>query len=196
MLRPFLLVRRQLVLNGGWASITRMDLPSLVFLAVFPILMIATGLHDLTTMRIPNWISLVLLATFFPAAWLVGLSPMEIAIHAGVGFVALLAGMILFALRWIGGGDAKALAAACLWLGLAGVTPLLLWTAIAGGGFCLLLLLARQYYPMVFPVAPRIGWIARLLEPKGDIPYGVAIAVGALISFPEGDMVVRHLTAL
>lgn len=172
-----------------------MDLLSLLCLAVFPILMIATGLHDLTTMRIPNWISLVLLATFFPAVLLVGLSPVEVAIHVGVGFAALIVGMIMFALRWIGGGDAKALAAACLWMGLTGLAPLLLWTAIVGGGFCLLLLLVRQYYPMVAPAAFRIGWLARLMEPKGDIPYGVAIAIGALIAFPEGDLVVRFLTA-
>ena len=37
-------------------------------LGVLPILMIVAGLHDLTTMRIPNWISLALIVAFFPAA--------------------------------------------------------------------------------------------------------------------------------
>ena len=170
-----------------------MDLLSLPFLAVFPILMVATGLHDLATMRIPNWISLALLAAFFPAALLVGLTLPEIAVHLGVGFAALILGMGLFALNWIGGGDAKALAAACLWLGFGDLGPLLLWIALAGGGFCLLLILARQYYPLLSPLLPRLPWVARLLEPKGDIPYGVAIAIGALLTFPEGDMVVRAL---
>ena len=132
---------------------------------------------------------------FFPAAFAVGLPLSQLAVHVGVGIAALLVGAGMFALRWIGGGDAKALAAACLWMGLTGLAPLLLWTAIVGGGFCLLLLLVRQYYPMVAPAAFRIGWLARLMEPKGDIPYGVAIAIGALIAFPEGDLVIRFLTA-
>lgn len=170
-----------------------MDLLNLLILAVFPILMVVVGLHDLTTMRIPNWISLALLAVFFPAALLAGLSPTEIALHLAVGFGALIVGMIMFALRWIGGGDAKALAAACLWLGYAGLPPLLLWTALAGGGFALLLIVARDYYPMLSPAAPRPAWVARLMEPKGDIPYGVAIAIGALLAFPEADLATRFL---
>jgi prepilin peptidase CpaA len=28
------------------------------------------------------------------------------------------------------------------------------------------------------------AWVGRLLEPKGDVPYGVAIAFGALAAFP------------
>lgn len=172
-----------------------MDLLSLAFLAVFPILMVVTGLYDLTTMRIPNWISLALLAAFFPAALLAGLNPVEIAVHLGVGVAALVVGMGLFALNWIGGGDAKALAAACLWLGFGDLAPLLLGIAVAGGGFCLLLLIARQSYPLLSPAPPRVTWVARLLEPQGDIPYGVAIAIGALLAFPEADLMSRFLTA-
>jgi prepilin peptidase CpaA len=144
-------------------------------------------------MRIPNWISLILLAAFFPAALLVGLPPMEIAVHLGVGLAALVVGMAMFALNWIGGGDAKALAIACLWLGLGSVAPFILWTGVVGGLFCLLLLAARQYYPMVETFTPASGWVARLLEPRGDIPYGVAIAIGALIAFPESALLLKAL---
>jgi prepilin peptidase CpaA len=38
------------------------------------------------------------------------------------------------------------------------------------------------------------GWVARLLEPKGHIPYGVAIAIGALLAFPEADLMSGFLT--
>jgi len=92
---------------------------------------------------------------------------------------ALIVGMIMFALRWIGGGDAKDLAAACLWMGLTGLAPLLLWTAIVGGGFCLLLLLVRQYYPMVAPAAFRTGWLARQLG-AGLASMVIVAAVGGL----------------
>ena len=155
-------------------------------LGVLPVLMIVAGLYDLTTMKIPNWISLALLAAFFPVAWLVGLSGAEMLIHVGVGVAALLVGMALFALNWVGGGDAKLLAAACLWMGAAGSLPFVLCSALAGGAFCLVLITARKLAPS-YPGGP--AWAARLLDPKGDVPYGVALAGGALLAFPTSPLV-------
>ena len=171
-----------------------MDAAIFIALALMPALAIIGGLHDLLTMKIPNWISLTLILLFFPVAFLAGLSPANVAIHVGVGAAALFAGMGMFALRWIGGGDAKLMAATCLWLGLSGSGMFLLWTGVAGGAFCLLLIMARQYLQMVTPYAP--GWASRLLEPKGDIPYGVAIAIGALMAFPGADLMQRFALGL
>ena len=154
-------------------------------LGVLPVLMIVAGLHDLTTMKIPNWISLALLAGFFPAALLVGLSGGEIAIHVGIGVAALLIGMALFALNWIGGGDAKLLAAGCLWMGLTATLMFILYSAVIGGLFCLALISARKIAPS-YPGLP--AWATRLLEPNGDVPYGVALAGGALLVFPGSSL--------
>src|SRR5690606_34886722 len=120
-----------------------MDTLTLVLLSVLPALVIAAAISDLTTMTIPNWISAILVVAFFPAAFLVGLSPMVLLVHAGVALAALIAGAGMFAARWIGGGDAKLLAAASLWLGLQGAGLFLMWTGLVGGAFCLLLLAAR-----------------------------------------------------
>ncbi|PZU72690.1 prepilin peptidase [Brevundimonas sp.] len=169
-----------------------MDSLILILLGAFPALVIVGGLHDLTTMKIPNWISLTLVAVFFPAALAAGVAPMDIAAHVGVGVAALLAGMAMFALNWIGGGDAKLLAAGCLWMGVSGALPFLLWTGVAGGGLCLILMSARSYYPMVAPSMPQ-AWVVRLMQPKGDIPYGVAIAVGALLALPESGVVAAYI---
>ena len=163
-----------------------MDILILTALSVLPVLMIIAGLHDLTTMRIPNWISLALLAAFVPAALLMGLEPVDIALHYGVGLAALVVGMGLFALNWVGGGDAKLLAAGCLWMGLGGSLAFLLYSAIAGGVFCIVVLTARRAVP-AHPGLPV--WTARLLDPKGDIPYGVALAAGALWAFPASQLV-------
>lgn len=160
-------------------------------LAVMPALVIVGGLHDLITMKIPNWVSLALLALFVPVALLAGLSPVGFAVHFGVGVLALVVGMGMFALNWIGGGDAKLIAVSCLWLGWTGSGLFLLWTAIAGGVFCLILILARQNLQILVPRAP--GWVAQLLEPKGHIPYGVAIAIGALMAFPGADLIASRL---
>ena len=163
-----------------------MDTVTLLILSILPALAIAAGLRDLTTMTIPNWISAILIVAFFPAAFMVGLTPLTVASHVGVAVLALLCGAGMFALRWIGGGDAKLMAAACLWLGVTGSGMFLLWTGVAGGLFCLVLIFARFYFR---PYAmSQGGWIGRLLEPRGDIPYGVAIAAGALMAFPSSAL--------
>jgi Flp pilus assembly protein, protease CpaA len=163
-----------------------MDILTLLVLGLMPTLMIVAGLHDLVTMKIPNWISLALVAAFPVAALLAGLTPADIGLHFAVGVAALLLGMAMFALNWVGGGDAKVLAAGCLWMGLSGSLMFLLYSALAGGVFSLALLTARKIAPS-YPGVP--GWATRLLEPKGDIPYGVALAAGALLAFPASDLV-------
>ena len=165
-----------------------MDILLLIVLGFFPALVIVGGLHDLLTMKIPNWVSLALVGTFFPVALLNGAAPVDIAIHVGIGFAALIVGMGIFAAGWFGGGDAKLLAASCLWMGVSGLAPFLIWTGLAGGAFCLLLMTARQYFPMVAPSVSQ-GWVVNLMQPKGDIPYGVAIAIGALLALPESSLV-------
>jgi prepilin peptidase CpaA len=60
-------------------------------------------------------------------------------------------------------------------------------TAMAGGVLTFALLGLRS--PMIRPyVLSGPGWIHRLAEPKGDLPYGVAIAVGALVAFPGSPL--------
>lgn len=171
-----------------------MDTVTLLLLSLLPGLVIVAGLRDLTTMTIPNWISVALILGFFPAAFAVGLSPMTVLLHVGVAMLALFAGMGLFALRMVGGGDAKLMAAACLWLGLSGSGQFLVWTGLAGGLFCLMLIIARtQVRPFV---SGGPNWVVQLLEPKGDIPYGVAIALGALMAFPASPLLVRFASGL
>lgn len=163
----------------------------LPLLGLFAILMIVAGLHDLTTMRIPNWISILLVVAFFPAALATGLPLGGLGLHVGIGVVALMVGAGMFAMNWIGGGDAKLMAAACLWLGLTGSAMFLLWMALAGGALTLGLVFARKSIPVLAVRGP--GWVGRLMQPEGDIPYGVAIAIGALIAFPSSEIMSRYI---
>jgi prepilin peptidase CpaA len=171
-----------------------MDTVTLLLLSLLPCLVIAAGLRDLTTMTIPNWISGVLVVGFFPAALAVGLPLTTVLVHVGVAFAALLIGMGLFATRVIGGGDAKLMAAACLWLGVSGSGFFVLWTGLAGGLFCLLLVFARTQVRPYVAGGPQ--WVHHLLEPKGDIPYGVAIAAGALMAFPASGLLATFASGL
>lgn len=160
-----------------------------LLLIVFPALAIVAALSDATTMTIPNWISAALVLAFFPTALAVGLPPATVGLSIALALGALVAGVAMFALRWIGGGDAKLFAASALWLGLAGAAPFLLWTAIAGGALALALLGARRMAADVGVPFRQPGWMERLLAPEGDIPYGIAIAVGALAAFPQSGLV-------
>jgi prepilin peptidase CpaA len=161
-----------------------------LLLLSFPVLVIVAALRDATTYTIPNWISLALAGTFPVAALALGVPLSTIGLSLLVGAVALAAGMAMFALRWIGGGDAKLFAAAALWLGLAGSTTYLAVIGIAGGGLAMGLLGLRSAWVRPYlPTGP--AWFARLAQPGENVPYGVAIAVGALAAFP-GSAVVGH----
>lgn len=159
----------------------------LVLISVFPLLVIIAALQDLTTFTIPNWISVTLALAFYPVALAMGAPLGVIGMCTLVGVAGLLIGMVMFALNWIGGGDAKLLAAASLWIGWPAVLPFVLATAVAGGALALALLqmrsgLLRRY----FTGGP--GWLERLATEGGDAPYGVAICAGALFILPQSAL--------
>lgn len=161
-----------------------------IALALFPTLVITAALKDLTSYTIPNWISAALVVSFPLAVVAYGATPMEIGASALVGVAALFAGAAMFALGWIGGGDAKMFAACGLWLGWPAVLPFLMGTALAGGGLAVALLWSRKLSFGYVQWAP--AWFGRLMTPGADVPYGLAICLGALIAFPQGPL---HLGA-
>jgi prepilin peptidase CpaA len=154
-------------------------------LFAFPALMIAAALFDVATMTIPNRISIILVPAFFLAALLSRMPLPEIGLHLGVGVAALVLMIGFFAMGWLGGGDAKLLAAASLWVGPAAAAPFVVFTVLAGGGLALALLMARA---VARPWEQAPEWVRRLLTPKGAIPYGVAIAAGAIAAFPGAGL--------
>ncbi|RYG31022.1 MAG: hypothetical protein EON93_13720, partial [Burkholderiales bacterium] len=111
----------------GWKMIT-----SLLCL-VFPLLLIYAAWHDVSTMTIPNWVSIILGIAFIPAAFAAGLSLEQIGMHLVFGAGVLILCAALFYLNVFGGGDAKVIAAASLWTGLAATAPFVMGMAIAGG---------------------------------------------------------------
>jgi prepilin peptidase CpaA len=160
-----------------------MSLTMLTALVIFPASMAYAAASDLVTMTISNRLCLVLVATFVLCAALLGLSWNQIALHLAAGALVLVACFGMFAAGWIGGGDAKLFAAAALWLGWSALLPFLAVTAIAGGALAFSLLVVRSGW--FRPLTVRLGgWVGRLATPGENVPYGVAIAVGALVAFP------------
>jgi prepilin peptidase CpaA len=162
------------------------SLVPLCALAVFPALVVVAALRDATSYTIPNWISIAAAALFAPAALLAGVPLPVVGLGLLVGAGALVLGMAMFALGWVGGGDAKLMAACGVWLGLASFLPFLTVTAVAGGALALGLLYLRKLRDWTPAGAP--AWLRRLLTPGESVPYGVAIAAGALLTFPSSPV--------
>ena len=162
----------------------------LVLLFAFPALALVAVVKDAASYTIPNWISLALVAAFVPAAvaaWQADVPLAVLGACVGIGALALVAGMAMFAFGWIGGGDAKLLAACALWLGWQGMAPFLFWTTIAGGVMAAMLLVARRHGAQ-FVGSNAPVWLGRLFSRTADVPYGVAIAFGALLAFRYGAL--------
>jgi prepilin peptidase CpaA len=136
---------------------------------------------DLLTMTIPNRLSIGLCAAFFVLAPVAGLGWHDILTHVAAGSAALLAGILFFSLGWLGGGDAKLLAAASLWFGLDQLVMFLAYVAAFGGVLATLVLAYRSTPATAWPLP---GWAARLHTKGEGMPYGVAIAAGALVVYP------------
>jgi len=67
-------------------------------------------------------------------------------------------------------------------VGLRGLAPFAVYTALAGGALAALLVALRSAWVRPF-VEAGPAWAKRLATPGEAAPYGVAIAIGALAAF-------------
>jgi prepilin peptidase CpaA len=154
---------------------------------VFPALIAFAASSDIFSMRISNRVSLMLAAGFLVLAVASGMAPTDILMHLAAGAVVLVVAFGWFAMGWIGGADAKIAAAAGLWFGFGLLMPYLLYASIFGGVLTILLIQFRQWpLPYVFV---RQSWLLRLHAGESGVPYGIALAVGALAIYPETNWV-------
>ncbi|HEX3754609.1 MAG TPA: prepilin peptidase [Rhizomicrobium sp.] len=158
---------------------------SLVLFAL-PALLFAAASWDLASFTIPNLLPAALLILFAAFALAAGLGLPAIGFHLLAGLAGLLVGFVLFALGYIGGGDAKLFAATLLWLGFRDLAPYALVASLFGGALTLGILFVRQL-PLPALLA-RQGWIMRLHDEKAGIPYGVALALGAFWILPQSEI--------
>jgi prepilin peptidase CpaA len=149
----------------------------------FPAALAFAGAMDFFTMTIPNRITVAIIVAFVAAAVLSPLGWSALASHVGAGLLMLGIGIGMFAMGWVGGGDAKLLAGAALWFGFEGLLQYLLMVSIAGGVLVLAILFYRS---MTLPVwMYGQAWAMRLHAKAGGVPYGVALAAGGLWLYPS-----------
>lgn len=161
-------------------------------LLIFPIAMIYAAAMDFFTMTIPNRISLALIVGFIAVALIGGLGAAEIMRHLAAGFVVLAVSIFMFSRGWLGGGDAKLLAAASLWFGFGQLLDYIVMAALFGGVLAIVMIGYRHAIPPIV-IAGR-DWAERLHDKKSGIPYGVALGAAGLWVFPSSD-VFRALAA-
>jgi prepilin peptidase CpaA len=152
-------------------------------LLLFPAMMAFAASSDLLTMTIPNRVSLIMLGGFVVLAAATGMSLEQLAHHVGAGLLVLAIAFGFFARGWIGGGDAKLGAVTALWFGFDHLLEYALYASLLGGVLTFALLQFRAI-PMPQLLAGR-AWAERLHEPKGGVPYGIALAAAALIVYPS-----------
>ncbi|MBB6124793.1 A24 family peptidase [Sphingobium subterraneum] len=139
-------------------------------------LLIAAAVTDLRSRIISNRLNIVI-AALAPLYWLACGIPawpdMVLQIALGIGMFTLFAA--LFALRMMGGGDVKLLAAVALWFPWQALAFLLLLMAVLGGVVTMATLIHHR-------MTRRLG--------QPEVPYGVAISLAGL--WLIGERIINH----
>jgi len=158
------------------------------FVVAFVALMLAAAVSDIASMTIPNRIPLAIAALFPLAALAAGMPWVALAWQVAFGAAALAIVFLMFNFNMMGGGDAKLIAACCLFLGASATAPFIVWTTVAGGGLAAIALVARRFAEPS-PAGP--AFLNRLLSRDRGVPYGVAICTGALAALPASELGAR-----
>ena len=158
----------------------------IVVLTVFPITMVLAAFSDLFTMTVSNRLTGGLAAAFFVVAPLSGMGFETLGIHVAVCLGMLVFCIAMFAMGWVGGGDAKLIAATALWLGPAPLIYYLVMATLVGGVMAIMLL---KFRTMPLPVwAGQQPWVTRLHRADSGAPYCIALAIGGLSAYPTSEL--------
>lgn len=162
---------------------------TLLAAAPFPFLLLLGAGSDLARYLIPNRLSLGLIGAFPIAFLLSGLGWEALGGHVLAAAIALAVSFLLFCIGVWGAGDGKFLPAALLWVGPSAGAEAGALIALLGGLLSLAVLVAyhaSRAWPMIGLWSQTLRKLSQ--SKKARVPYGVAIAGGALLAFPESDL--------
>ena len=92
---------------------------------------------------------------------------------------------VFFARGWIGGGDAKLAAATALWLGFDQLLELPDLSPRCFGGVLTLAIMRFRADAAAGGCSPSQEWAKRLHRMDAGVPYGIALALAALLIYPD-----------
>lgn len=160
-------------------------LTGFIIFAIFIISMLTAAYRDALTMTIPNWVSVMVLLGFFLVVPFVWEGWPVFGEHVLVGISVFLFGFALFAFGWLGGGDAKLMAATSFWWQWPDLLLYVAYTTLAGGALAVFILFGRQFLPARILTAE---WLHRLIKDETRMPYGLALAFGAMVTLPQSEI--------
>jgi prepilin peptidase CpaA len=167
-----------------------------VLLLLGCLLGLAVG-YDVSARRIPNWLALAGLIAGVGCSLVANhtaenLQPVGIGVGLADSLIGALSGLVimlpLYALRAMGGGDVKLMAAIGAFLGPMQVLGAALLTFAAGGVLSLIVAFCSGSLPRVLGNLRLIGMVTmssrsaglslKDVQTTGRLPYAIAIAIG------------------
>lgn len=147
-------------------------------LGALVLLCVTAAWLDFRHRRIPNWLcGLTAIIGISATAVLSGVPATGSAgLHA---VIALIVGMVLFQIKFIGGGDAKFYSAIACWFPLGQAVMLLGFTSLVGFFMALFFIIRGMR---------QTGTDRQARWKQRNVPYGVAIAAGALATTLAGKL--------
>jgi len=144
---------------------------SLILLAVLGLLLVSAGIEDARKREIANWknAAIALLAVPWWIANGLSLWP-DIVIQIGIALAVFALFAAAFHFGMMGGGDVKMIGALALWFPFQPLVTMLIIMSLAGGAITLLMLIDK--------------WLRRQTA-QPEVPYGIAIAIAALLTIRE-----------
>ncbi|MET0597764.1 MAG: prepilin peptidase [Mesorhizobium sp.] len=164
-------------------------------LVIFPFCMIYAAASDMLSMTISNRVPLLLVGTFLVVAPLSGMGWTDLSWHLVAGLVVLAFGFAMFAIRAMGGGDAKLMASTALWFGFRNELLDYLVTSALLGAVLTLMLISFRKSPLA-TLASQNALLKHMADQKAGIPYGIALGAGALVTFPNSPLGAWALSSL
>ena len=134
---------------------------------LFGLVFLYAAANDVAKRKIPNAAVIALIIGAIVAVVLTGFDT-ALWENAAMFAIILAVGTVAFSRGWFGGGDVKLLAATALWFDMADGLRMIVATAVIGGLVTLLMLMARAAFK------------GKNREMGRLVPYGVAIAIGAV----------------
>lgn len=146
-----------------------------ILLSVLAIILVVAAVIDVRTFTISNRLNATV-ALLAPLYWWSEHLPLwpDIALQIGIAVAVFAVLAVTFYIGMMGGGDVKLAAALALWFSPASTIKFLVIMSLAGGLLTVIVLIAHRMKP------GRIKNSDGETGGKPEIPYGVAIAVGAL----------------
>lgn len=160
----------------------------IVFYLIFS--MLATIWFDVSRYIIPNWLVASLLV-LYPVAIYMNPNPVDWRMGLLAFGIMFAAGYLIFAMRWMGGGDVKLLMVCAMWVGFSKhLAEYVIVVSLLGGALSLLLWGGRK--ALVHVPRKRGAQLPRVLRESEPVPYGVAIAIAFLIWLAHGNIPPVH----